>query len=96
MDHSAVSMAVFESWCFMSGTYSIPHFRQVIILFPVTVIMLFRQNFSDSHNSQSYSHAYPGVSTGEVSHEKPRQSVIVKLKLFSSLTLLNAWYCNSN
>ena len=56
MDHSAVSMAVFESWCFMSGTYSIPHFRQ---------------NFSDSHNSQSYSHAYPGVSTGEVSHEKP-------------------------
>ena len=46
---------------------------QVIILFPVTVIMLFRQNFSDSHNSQSYSHAYPGVSPGEVSHEKPSQ-----------------------
>ena len=46
-DHSAVNMAVFESWCFMSGTYSIPHYRH---------------NFSRSHN-----HAYPGVSTGDVS-----------------------------
>ena len=48
-DHSAVNMAVFESWCFMSGTYSIPHYRH---------------NFSRSHN-----HAYPGVSTGDVSRD---------------------------
>jgi len=34
-DHSAVNMAVFESWCFMSGTYSIPHYRH---------------NYSQSHN----------------------------------------------
>jgi hypothetical protein len=26
-DHFAVNMAVFESWCFMSGTFSIPHYR---------------------------------------------------------------------
>jgi len=44
-DHGAVNMAVFESWCFMSGTFSIPHYR---------------------HNySQSHTHAFPGVSTGD-------------------------------
>ena len=47
-DHFAVNMAVFESWCFMSGTFSIPHYRH-------------------NNYSQSHAHAYPGVSTGDVS-----------------------------